>query len=429
MKSMRWHFVFAMTVGGMGLASGQADVSPEAEATPMFFFDAMSYASEKDSASRIDFYIQVPHEELRFVKEGDKYVAQYDVTLSISNPDQQLLQERTWSVDVRLPEFSATVSRNAYSLTQRAIDISPGSYNVEVHVRDSDSKKSGTIRRAMLVTDFQKDSLSLSDIMLISRLSTEGDKRKIVPNVSGNIGTLGEGFFLFFEIYNETPGDSVELTWRIFNTKREVVGSAAQLEAIPENRIQTFVRVEDLKLPVGTYLITVDAVPKGAVVPELKATTSRNFTVRWSDIPASITDLKKAVEQMRYIAPPAEFDRMREAEPEEEMRKQFVEFWSKRDPDPSTEKNELMEEYYHRVEYANKNFGHYMDGWKTDRGMIYIRFGSPDNVERHPFDMNTKPYEIWYYYELERQFVFVDETGFGDYRLRYPTTDLWGRVR
>ncbi|HEX9615291.1 MAG TPA: GWxTD domain-containing protein, partial [Bacteroidota bacterium] len=88
-----------------------------------------------------------------------------------------------------------------------------------------------------------------------------------------------------------------------------------------------------------------------------------------------------------------------------------------------------MEEYYHRVEYANKNFGHYMDGWKTDRGMIYIRFGSPDNVERHPFDMNTKPYEIWYYYELERQFVFVDETGFGDYRLRYPTTDLWGRVR
>jgi GWxTD domain-containing protein len=283
----------------------------------------------------------------------------------------------------------------------------------------------------MLVTDFERDSLSLSDIMLISRLSTEGDKRKIVPNISGNVGTLGEGFFLFFEIYNKMPGDSIEVAWKVFNTDREEVGGSTQLEAAPENTTQAFVRVEDLKLPVGSYLVTVEAVPHGKAPPPEgpRAITSRNFSVRWVDIPASITDLKKAVEQLRYIAQPEEHDKILSAEPEEEMRKKFVEFWAKRDTDPTTGKNELMEEYYRRVEYANKNFGHYMDGWKTDRGMVYIRFGAPDNVERHPFDMNTKPYEIWYYYELERQFVFIDETGFGDYRLRYPTTDLWGRIR
>ena len=87
-----------------------------------------------------------------------------------------------------------------------------------------------------------------------------------------------------------------------------------------------------------------------------------------------------------------------------------------------------MEEYYARVAYANKHFSHLGDGWKTDMGMVFVLYGAPENIERHPFDANDKPYEIWYYYNLGRQFIFVDHSGFGDYRLTYPTTDLWGRI-
>jgi hypothetical protein len=61
--------------------------------------------------------------------------------------------------------------------------------------------------------------------------------------------------------------------------------------------------------------------------------------------------------------------------------------------------------------------------------MVLIRFGSPQNVERHPFESDSKPYEIWYYYDQNREFIFVDETGFGDYRLRNFGSDLWGRIR
>jgi hypothetical protein len=59
-------------------------------------------------------------------------------------------------------------------------------------------------------------------------------------------------------------------------------------------------------------------------------------------------------------------------------------------------------------------------------GMIFILFGPPSNIERHPFEIDYKPYEIWYYYELNREFVFVDETGFGEYRLVSPIYDLHG---
>jgi len=209
------------------------------------------------------------------------------------------------------------------------------------------------------------------------------------------------------------------------------VTESAQTERTTGPRMQAFLKVENLKLPVGAYLIAIEArpVPRDSAYDGKIASTSRSFTVRWTDIPSSITNLEKAIDQLRYIAQPSEYDFIRDAKVDEERKRRFLEFWVKRDPDQSTPRNELMEEYYRRVEYSNKNFTHYVEGWKTDMGMVYIRFGPPDNVERHPFDMNTKPYEVWYYYQIERQFVFVDETGFGDYRLRYPTTDLWGRIR
>lgn len=432
---IRWvaTVVFALIMlGDSVLAQADMQRKGETEIVPTFFFDAICYSSDKTDKSKVDVYVQVPHEELRFIKDGEKYLAHYDITLGIAGPSHQLLQERSWTVDVTVNDFTQTASNKFYSLSQRTLELDPGDYELTVQLKDQDSRKTGRIKKTLIVTDFRKDSISLSDIMLVSRLSTDGGRKKIVPNISGNVASLSDGFFLFFEVYSKSLKDSLELTWRIFNAKKEPVKVHSQVEPLIGEKSQTFLKIEDLKLPVGSYLMTVEARPASSTAEAKKsavATTSRSFSVRWTDIPLNITDLDKAVEQIKYIARPSEYDFVREATDIEEKKKRFLEFWAKRDPDPNTPRNELMEEFYQRVDYANKNFSHYVEGWRTDMGMVYIRFASPDNVERHPFDMNQKPFEVWYYYTLERQFVFVDETGFGDYRLRYPTTDLWGRIR
>lgn len=79
------------------------------------------------------------------------------------------------------------------------------------------------------------------------------------------------------------------------------------------------------------------------------------------------------------------------------------EFWN-----DITENNErartLIREYYNRVENANKYFTSYMEGWKTDRGLIYIIYGTPNVVYKH------KNYENWIYGEennmLSISFIF-----------------------
>jgi len=68
-------------------------------------------------------------------------------------------------------------------------------------------------------------------------------------------------------------------------------------------------------------------------------------------------------------------------------------------------------------------------GWRSDRGMVYTILGTPNNIDRHPFEYDSKPYEVWEYYDLNRSFVFLDQTGFGDYRLITPLTGDMYRYR
>jgi GWxTD domain-containing protein len=69
----------------------------------------------------------------------------------------------------------------------------------------------------------------------------------------------------------------------------------------------------------------------------------------------------------------------------DDERQQFVEqFWLRRDPTPDTEENEFKEEHYRRIAYANDHYASGIPGWKTDRGMIYIKYGPPDEIDSHP---------------------------------------------
>ena len=80
-----------------------------------------------------------------------------------------------------------------------------------------------------------------------------------------------------------------------------------------------------------------------------------------------------------------------------------------------------MEEYYGRVWYANEHFDAWQPGWETDRGMIYILFGPPDEIQRtNPSTSNASLFQVWSYYKISKQFVFKDQNGFGDYHLDTP---------
>jgi GWxTD domain-containing protein len=119
----------------------------------------------------------------------------------------------------------------------------------------------------------------------------------------------------------------------------------------------------------------------------------------------------------------------------DEERDQFVEqFWLRRDPTPDTEENEYREEHYRRIAYANQYFASGIPGGKSDRGMIYIKYGPPDERDQHNGGTEQRsfqegggetsmfPYEQWRYRYIEGfppnvEIEFVDTTMTGEFHM------------
>jgi GWxTD domain-containing protein len=120
----------------------------------------------------------------------------------------------------------------------------------------------------------------------------------------------------------------------------------------------------------------------------------------------------------------------------DDERQQFIEqFWLRRDPTPDTEENEFKEEHYRRIAYANEHFASGIPGWKTDRGMIYIKYGPADEIEDHSSggtyerpmeegggETSTYPFQQWRYRYIEGIgtnviIEFVDPTMSGEFHM------------
>jgi len=135
-------------------------------------------------------------------------------------------------------------------------------------------------------------------------------------------------------------------------------------------------------------------------------------------------------EDVAYIISEGERQAFRRLETDRE-REHFIEqFWLRRDPTPGTLRNEFQEEHYRRIAYATERFGtsNRIPGWKTDRGSIYITFGPPDEIERHPDggpfhgDNALYPFETWHYKFIEGigndvSIDFADEARDGAYHM------------
>lgn len=106
---------------------------------------------------------------------------------------------------------------------------------------------------------------------------------------------------------------------------------------------------------------------------------NRGFTVYCvdEDFPV-ITRAGQLIESTRYITTRKEYNQLRQAADKKEA---LDGFWMDIGGSREHTRN-LIRAYYSRVQEANRLFTSYLEGWKTDRGMIYMIFGKPQSIYR-----------------------------------------------
>jgi len=403
------------------------EYSSELIGIPKFYFEAISLESGEAGVSRLDVYIEVPYEALHFTKAGEFFNSKYEVSINIYDSVETLVSEKWWVEEVETKDYTQSVSSAMSKTSYRSFMLTPGKYFIAVQIKDSETEKITRSKRKVNIRNYFTPKFSISDILLVNRLEKDSGKTVVYPNIGGSVGSGHDSFYVFFDVYNAIAAESADVFINIHNVKGDIIKKDTFKQILQVPKKSCFYQVTTSQFISGDYIIDVNVIPRslkdGITLDEISTKTSRSFVIHWRGLPVSITNLDEAIDQLQYIIDRDKLEEIRKAPPEKK-REMFRDFWKKKDPSPNTEKNELMDEYYSRIQYANKNFGHYIDGWKTDMGMIYVIFGPPSNIERHPFELDSKPYEVWSYYDLNREFVFVDMNGFGDYRLQTPLWDV-----
>lgn len=141
-------------------------------------------------------------------------------------------------------------------------------------------------------------------------------------------------------------------------------------------------------------------IPKhqGLYLFQKDTSAAEGFAIRVVDkIYPKFSTISDLIEPMIFVTTQDEYGQLMKAEGDKTKFDKVV-------LDITTDKERaktFMRNYFRRVELANLYFSSFKSGWKTDRGMIYLIFGLPDEVSVNDGS------EVWFYKNSKTRFSFV----------------------
>ncbi len=388
-----------------------------------FYLDAIVFKGDKTDSARIDLFCVVPNDILTFLKSNttNDYKSKYTLLITILDENNKSIVSKKHEKTIQEIDFEATQGGNAeFSKIQEQYFLPKGNYQINVILTDVFSKNEYEKKRNISVIPFNDFPISTSGILLLSEIEEQNGRFLITPHLTDNIGIIENGFFAFFELYNNTEEKTITVLSEVINQSSDnIIYSAETTKDIKKGTNQIFIRFnKNISYNSNQNILRITIKDNEKKIAASQRSI-KNQSYLFNKIANNLDD---AIRQLRYVATAIEINHINEAQNEDERLKRFEQFWYKLDPTPQTKRNEALEEYYYRVAYANKNFKSYTEGWMTDKGNVFIVYGPPNAVDRSSSSYSSsKIYEKWTYYSNNRIFLFYDSTGFGDFRLSNPT--------
>ncbi len=402
-------------------------------ATEEFAFDISRFFFSAE-ISEVEVPFVIPYNMLSYTTENDTTIAPFQVIIVFENLDSEEVLHDTLDLVSIVPSLKEAKERNLVALEQFKVFFKPGHYRMTINVIDKNTGKK-TTESEMFSVDALPAGLILSDIKLATDIesdTSEGQFTKnglrIIPNPSKVYGMNRTTLYYYIEIYNLKPDykqyevlytilDADSTAVNIFDAKQKMKGEkgavgidvgAFNLVAFKPGEYSLLIEVHDGE--VAASRIKHFRVYKAKYIEEGAVSYFTPEEMEYYD-------------RIEYIASASEFSEYKSYDDTGKV--EFLKrFWARRDSDPGTPENEGLREFINRIRYVEEKFSTpFKSGYDTDRGRIYVKYGAPDSEERHQFESDYKPYEIWEYYSYGGyKFIFSDKGGDGEFALIYSST-------
>jgi GWxTD domain-containing protein len=370
--------------------------------------------SAEKGRGTIVFVAEVRYADLQFVKTNDGYSAEVELTFSLqekAHPAQVRLADRQRKIDLK--NFAETVDRDKVLRVVEEMVVPVGEYTASVVASDRYAKSRDLISQTLPVNDL------FSGLHLVQPILTWDSLTAFQPEAMIPLRQrrFTRDFYALLVIGGLQAGREMALHYELQdNGRKRLFGRSLRLFA-PEPIAYVSVPIPFAKLSIGTTILKVAVEQNGA-----RAEASLPIYANVGFSPEQGQSLTALIDPMRYIMDGKDWQALKEAGPEERL-KIFKAFWDARQPlkgEPlkGEKENPLLAEFFLRVEEANWRFQWSgLEGWRTDRGRIFIIYGEPDNIQRQQNQYRQITFEVWTYSELGRRFVFQEYNYDGDFRL------------
>jgi GWxTD domain-containing protein len=354
--------------------------------------------------------VSLPSRVLGFQREGDRYAAAYSVRVQLRQGGV-LVQNIEVTETVRVPTFRETSRTDESVIWQQFLRLAPGRYSMTVNVKDEGSIRGAGEEVAIEVPRLPAGALGspLPVYEAIPRQAADSLPRLLARPRA----TVAFGLDSVLPVYIDAPGADAP--------------ARVGVRVLAEGDVVTYQATNELPLRGTAHsgVITVPVNRMGVGINTLEVSAAgRRDTVRTrvlvslgDDLP--IATFEEMLSYLRYFTTQDRLKTLREASPADRGTI-WAQFLRESDPVPATAEHEGLRDYFGRIRTANVR---YRDegalGWQTDRGIAFVALGDPDNlIDTGLNDPNARVrQQVWEYRELRLQLFFIDQTGFGRWRL------------
>jgi GWxTD domain-containing protein len=357
--------------------------------------------------------MSLPNRALSFVRESDRFRATYAVRFDLrqgATPAGHLESTDT----VRVTSFKETTRGDESIIFQRTMLVAPGAYTISAGVRDEGSANSAS--QDLKITVPRLGGSGVSTPVVVVQARPRETLTAALDLVASPRSTATFGRDTVLPVYVEAYGGRANQPLRV--SVRAEGGATLWTDTIAltarrNGLFSTVVNLPVSRLGVGiTTLVTTRGDAAG------DSTQAPVFVSFGDELP--VASFEEMLNYLRYFASPQRLQSLRETPPAQRPAA-WGAFLRETDPVISTPQHEGLRDYFHRLQLANERFrGDGSSGWMSDRGMVFITLGEPDQIYEQggSNDLSSRGRAlIWEYRQQRLQLVFIDQSGFNRWRL------------
>lgn len=404
---------------------GQPDLSQSP------FIPALPFQSEiislpgTDSTYVIYFTYKIPYRLLVFERKDESFSAGVRVTVEILDKDSRMVERNIKDTKITVNNFEETNDLSLYLQDFLTFKLDKGEYRINTFISDKNSTDEIPLEPAEVILSGNK--IVQHPLVIQSQdFICDGQKSFVLANTGGKVPFSGEQFHLIIPLTDTTI---TELNVKIENNGEVIISkkvSESYVIPIGVNECEKHLTITKSSKIVPLRNFVLRNVNEKLNEGELTLTITNNENsieekykskIVWFNKPFSLMDPERAIELLSYIESDSVIYPLLKNS-SSEYHKILSEYWKKFDPTPETTFNEIMFEYYSRIDYASREFRSIGKDKKSksDRGTVYIKFGKPDKIERTSNEQG-QVIEIWFYANPQRKFSFIDKRGTGNFTL------------